>query len=138
MVVARIRPFTCPCAAQARLQEATRQLSGGGDGAPSYKELKQKLAAAEDRLQEALRSDEEQSAKVCGDQNHGWTGQHATSGLAKELVTGEDDVAFHFVSCWVDTSKGLILVPAHELVQATCCLSSYDQLALMSAYGIPF
>eukprot|EP00878_Enallax_costatus_P038313 GHUV01043511.1.p1 GENE.GHUV01043511.1~~GHUV01043511.1.p1 ORF type:complete len:512 (+),score=226.56 GHUV01043511.1:875-2410(+) len=51
-------------ATQAKLQEATRQLSGGGADGPSYKQLRQQLAAAEDQLAAATTREDQLSAQV--------------------------------------------------------------------------
>jgi hypothetical protein len=50
---------------QARLQEATRQLSGGGGDGLSFREVRQRLAESEGKLMKAARAEEEQAAKVC-------------------------------------------------------------------------
>jgi hypothetical protein len=49
---------------QARLQEATRQLSGGGFDGLSFREVRQRLAESEGKLMKAVRAEEEQAAKV--------------------------------------------------------------------------
>jgi hypothetical protein len=49
---------------QARLQEAARQLSGGGGDGLSYREVRHRLAESEGRLMKAARAEEEQAAKV--------------------------------------------------------------------------
>jgi hypothetical protein len=52
------------CTLQARLQEATRQLSGGGSDGLSFREVRQRLAESEGKLMKAARAEEEQAAKV--------------------------------------------------------------------------
>lgn len=49
---------------QAKLQEATRQLSGGAADAPSYAQLKKQLAAAEEQLTAAAAKEQQLSTQV--------------------------------------------------------------------------
>lgn len=49
---------------QSKLQEATRQLSGGGADEPSYKQLKRQMAAAQEQLAVAVAKEEQLASQV--------------------------------------------------------------------------